>query len=202
MTGMTDKPVFVAVEGADGSGKTTVGKLLAENLDAVLLETPDAELRDIRKKIDDFYAESPLAAQLFYASTVAYASARAKEFLEQGQSVVVIRYWASTEAYNGIVRESEMDDSAWIDEVLAPHFTCYVEAPDDIRGEWMEKRGKKNLTDERSLRLGKDLEARYRHVLAKRETRAGRVLRVSNDATPEDCADRILREMREHSGRV
>ena len=197
---MTDQPVFIVVEGADGSGKSTVAKLLAKKLNAVFLETPDEKLRAVRKEIDDFYKGRALASHLFYASAVAYASGRARELLEGGESVVVVRYWASTAAYDGVVRDSGMDNSAWIGKILPPHFTCFLQVSAEVRRKRMGVRGKTNETDKQSLKS--DMDSRYRKVLSEHKARAGRVLWVCNDAEPEDCAARILQEMREHSGRA
>ena len=199
---MTAKPVFIVVEGADGSGKSTVAKLLAKKLNAVFLETPDEKLRAVRKEIDDFYKGRALASHLFYASAVAYASERARELLEGGESVVVVRYWASTAAYDGVVRDSGMDDSAWIGKILPPHFTCFLQVSAEVRRKRMGVRGETNETDEQSLKDHELLESRYLKVLSEHGKHAGRVLPVFNDATPEDCAACILQEMREHSGRA
>ena len=198
---MTDQPVFIVVEGADGSGKSTVAELLAGKLNAVFMETPDKDF-PVRKEIDDFYKGRDLAAHLFYASAVAYASERARELLEGGESVVVVRYWASTAAYDGVVRDSGMDDSAWIGKILPPHFTCYLQVSAEVRRKRMGVRGKTNETDKQSLKDHELLESRYLKVLSEHGKHAGRVLPVFNDATPEDCAARILQEMREHSGRA
>lgn len=192
---MTAKPVFIVMEGADGCGKNTVGKLLAGKLDAECLETPPAEISAQRKEIDALYKGRDLALQLFYASFVAFASERAKEILGRGRSVVVVRYWASTVAYNGIVRKCKMDDSAWLAHVAVPHFTCLLEVPLETRRARMKKRGEVNETDQRSLEEAACLDKRYRRVLVKHKTHAGRILRVPNNDSAEECAARILREM-------
>ena len=194
---MSGKPVFIVLEGADGCGKTTVGDMLASKLGAKLMETPPAEICEARKNLDALYgnAKCGLAAQLFYASAVAYASESAKGILARGQSVVVVRYWASTVAYNGIVRKSEMDDSAWLDHIAIPHFTCLLEVSQEERRRRMSERDQLNETDKSSLDQNARLEQRYCRVLSEHKERAGRILRVPNDGTREECVERILKEM-------
>lgn len=200
---MNKQPVFVVVEGADGCGKNTVGEMLAEQLEADFMETPPDKMSEARKKIDALYKKCGLAAQLFYASAVAYASQCAEESLKQGRSVVVVRYWPSTLAYNGLVRESEMDDSAWLERITAPHFTCYLRVSAEARRQRMEDRGEgTNETDKRSLEQNEKLEKRYAQVLSEHKERAGRILQIPNDGKIEDCVARALEEIGKGRGLV
>lgn len=200
---MNKQPVFVVVEGADGCGKTTVGKMLAEQLKADFMETPSKKMGGARKKIDALYKECGLAAQLFYASAVAYASQCAEKSLEEGRSVVVVRYWPSTLAYNGLVRESDMDDSAWLKKIAVPHFTCHLRVSAEARRKRMEDRGEGiNETDQRSLEQNEELENRYAQVLSEHEKHAGRILQIPNDGKPEDCVARALKEIGKGRGLV
>ena len=200
---MNKQPVFVVVEGADGCGKNAVGEKLAEQLKADFMETPPNEMRNARKEIDALYKECGLAAQLFYASAVAYASQCAEKSLKKGRSVVVVRYWPSTLAYNGLVRKSDMDDSAWLEKIAVPHFTCYLRVSAETRRKRMEDRDEgTNETDKRSLEKNQELEKRYEQALSEHKERAGRILQISNDGAIEECVARALKEIGKGRGLV
>ena len=44
--------LFISLEGLDGVGKTTVTKMLAEELAGVAVQTPQPELHEVRRHID------------------------------------------------------------------------------------------------------------------------------------------------------
>lgn len=191
-------PIVIAIEGADGCGKTTIGQQLAEELGAVLVESPSSEIHLERKKIDAHFRGCGLALQLFYAATNAQSSRLISEALGQGKSVVVVRYWASTLAYNGIARESEMDDSSWLSQIAPCDFTVHLQvAPEERRRRMMGSRGDLDETDRASLRRYRELKKRYCQVPAEHPELAGRILDIHNTGTVEDCLAAILKKLQE-----
>ncbi|WP_346796315.1 AAA family ATPase [Halomonas sp. Bachu 37] len=91
--------VFVAIEGLDGVGKTTVVQQLAERFSGHALSTPGRALRDSRKPVLEAFAEDELAKALFYTASVSSQGRLAHSLAERGEWVFVDRYWASTLAY-------------------------------------------------------------------------------------------------------
>ena len=82
-----ERPALIVLEGLDATGKSTIARSLAQSLDAELMSTPPSELRGVRTYVDDLYEANGLASQLFYASTVAFASDRARALMAKGRSV-------------------------------------------------------------------------------------------------------------------
>ena len=84
---------FIVLEGSDGSGKTTVGKLLAESMGAEYMKTPGEEYKASRLYIDS--NAHPDARLLFYLSSVVDASNKIAQILPE-KPVVCDRYvWSS-----------------------------------------------------------------------------------------------------------
>ena len=127
------KPVFLVFEGLDGAGKTTCAKRTAEMLGAQYMTTPTEELRVHRDKIIASLGGSQEAAQLFYLATVLAASEGVKGCLAAGQSVVLDRYFLSTQVYAEF-RGSRLDvEDRVSNRLLPPDLTVFLDAPVEVR---------------------------------------------------------------------
>jgi dTMP kinase len=160
------RPLLIALEGLDATGKSTLATLLAESIGAVKLSTPPAELRGAcRDTIDAAVKGHSLAGQLFYASTVALVSDQVRDVLAAGRSVVVDRYWLSTLVYNRL-RPGAADLEA-IEQLLLPaDLTVLVETADVVRRGRLLQRGA-TPSDRLALHRGAELAAAYRSVLSR-----------------------------------
>lgn len=90
---------FVAIEGLDGVGKSTVIQQLAECFSGHAMSTPGAALRESRQAMLQAFAEDELAKALFYAASVSSQGKQARHRAERGEWIFMDRYWASTFAY-------------------------------------------------------------------------------------------------------
>lgn len=90
---------FVAIEGLDGVGKSTVLNKLAERFSGHAMSTPGAALRSNRPAILEAFAHDELAKALFYTASVSSEGRHARSLVERGEWVFMDRYWASTLAY-------------------------------------------------------------------------------------------------------
>jgi thymidylate kinase len=89
------KHLTIAIEGLDGTGKSTVARLLAHRIGAALYTTPPPEFTAIREVLD---ATECLTARFFYyLSSVCYAAADALK-VRDASHVVFDRYAFSTMA--------------------------------------------------------------------------------------------------------
>lgn len=133
-------PVFIVLEGLDGAGKTTCAHKLARLLDAELMTTPAPAVREYRQQILGSYGRSQEAAQLFYLSTVFAASETVRATLATGRSVVMDRYFLSTQAYAEF-RGSRLALDG-IGGLLVPaDLTVYLDARPEVREQRLLGRG-------------------------------------------------------------
>jgi len=90
---------FVAIEGLDGVGKSTILNRLAARFSGHAMSTPGPALRSSRPAILEAFAHDELAKALFYAASVSSEGRHARNLVERGEWVFMDRYWASTLAY-------------------------------------------------------------------------------------------------------
>jgi thymidylate kinase len=91
------RPVFVALEGLRGCGKSTVAPLLARSLQAELVPTFPAEYRQARAFLDWHSRNVDARAHLF-ASALMITAERVRAVMESGRSVVIDSYLQRTVA--------------------------------------------------------------------------------------------------------
>lgn len=188
------RPSFIVFEGLDGAGKTTCAKELAKRLDAELMTTPPPEVRDYRDELIQSLGESQEARQLFYLSTVFAVSDRVSMLLEQGRSVVLDRYFLSTQAYASF-RGSRLDLDDQQRMIRPADFTIFLEASLQTRVERLERRG---MTAEDLDSLSPAGEA---GLLSEYQRRAemkvvGRLIQIENEGdSPAEAVERILGEL-------
>ena len=91
---------FIVIEGADATGKTTLGARLGEKENTICVESPPRPLRDIKAEV--FRNLDPFARLLYFASGNAQISSLASK-IDIGQSLVGIRYIWSTLAYHSAI---------------------------------------------------------------------------------------------------
>ncbi|WP_285617006.1 dTMP kinase [Kineosporia sp. NBRC 101677] len=133
--------VFVALEGGDGSGKSTQARLLAEWLrsdqghDVVLTREPGAtplgvRLREVLLGTGAQLGSRP-EALLFAADRAHHVEAVVRPALARGAVVVTDRYIDSSVAYQGAGRDLDGDEvrriSEWATEGLEPALTVLLD---------------------------------------------------------------------------
>lgn len=136
-----NRPVYVALEGAEGCGKSTQAALLAEALGAVLTRETGgtavgARLRAILHdtSVDDLddRAEALIAA----ADRAQHMALVVRPALAAGRSVVSDRSVYSTLAYQGYGRGLDRGElrriNEWAVDGLWPHRVVLLDAPADV----------------------------------------------------------------------
>lgn len=195
---------LIAVEGLDGTGKTTLSRGLAEALDAVWTTTPPPGLRAVRDVLDAACARHPVAAQLFYASAVVAAAEQALDHLVAGRDVVFDRYWLTTcvyaEARGRLVRLPQ------VERLLPPaDVTILVELDEPERIRRLLARGasdhdRDTLDPRRAAAIGRA----YRMALRRPIAGIGVVLDVTGLGVPQAvrAAARCIEEVAPRPGRA
>lgn len=144
-----DGPVYIAVEGAEGSGKSTQARRLADELGAVFTrETGGTAVgARLRAILHDTTVENlaPRAEALMTAADRAQHIAEVvSPALRSGRSVVSDRSVYSSLAYQGYGRRLDIDDvrrlNEWGTEGCWPDVVVFLDTPDDIISERMSRR--------------------------------------------------------------
>lgn len=129
---------LIVIEGLDGTGKSTLARGLALHLRALCLSTPGERLRSAREVFDG--AQVSVAAQLFYAASVALAAAEAKVAMAAGRDVICDRYWLSTWVY-APERGGAVDLDAVESGLLPADYTLLCEVKEEERQARLRRRG-------------------------------------------------------------
>ncbi len=176
--------MFLALEGVDCTGKSTVAQLLARSLDAVPYATPPRVIADRRELIDR--DASPLDHYRFYLSGNRIASDEISELLSVGQCVVCDRYWLTTLVYHQVMGVStRYEDFA---DLRQPAVTVLLTVSSQVQAERFLARGM-SAGDRRMLNDQQRLAEAYReHVPL-----TGRYLLVDTDyMNPMEVASHII----------
>ena len=133
-------PSFIALEGLDGSGKSTQAPLLADYLGAVLVREPGGtalgeRLRQLLLDCRTGDLGPRAEALLFLAARAELVTKVVRPALESGKSVVADRFSGSTLAYQGWGRGLDVvslqDVNDWATAGLAPDLVAYLTAPNE-----------------------------------------------------------------------
>lgn len=176
--------MIVVIEGVDGTGKSTVCRLLATRLNAGYYATPPEEYRNMRTLVDK--EASAEAHYRFFLQGVCLASNELRDLQQRGMRVVVDRYWMTTVAYHRAMGiDATLKDFGVI---LLPDFTVYLEVTPQVQQERLQRRG---LTsgDLRTLQIQNRVREEYALLLEG----CSNVLRIdTTKPTPEEVVDLIL----------
>jgi dTMP kinase len=111
---------LIVFEGIDGTGKTTLAKMLAKKIKAAYYKTPPKEIWSIRKSVD---RSDPAVRLAFYKLGNAIGEQFFKNTLKT-QHVVCDRYVYSTNAYQSVASKRELNIRA----NFAPDYVVYTKA--------------------------------------------------------------------------
>jgi len=155
-----DGNVFVVLEGLSASGKTTIGRIVAELIRAEFYKTPPDIFAPLRDRVD---REANFSARfLFYLAGAVQASAEISGLLSR-RSVVSDRYLLTTLCYHRAVGTTiDIPDSAFA-RLLKPHFTFLIVCNESVRIQRLQARGLSfNDEQERKLNVERKFLEEYR----------------------------------------
>lgn len=157
-------PLYIALEGLEGCGKSTHAKRLGEHLNAVITREPGGTrigslLRGILADVENTDLAPRTEALLMAADRAQHMAEIVQPALDRGQHVVSDRSIYSTLAYQGYGRRLGTPDllsiSTWALNGRLPDLVVFISVPTPILNERLAKR---NL--DRFEREGADFFAR------------------------------------------
>jgi dTMP kinase len=184
------RPIIIAFEGLDGAGKSTIARRVATLSGARYMTTPSPAVREYRESLLAALGESQEARQLFYLATVFAASVEMSAAVADGQSLVIDRYWLSTQAYAEF-RGSRLCIDAVSDLLVPADITIYVDAPLEVRRQRVMTRGA-SAADIETLTAAADERLRSLHFARRHDGVVGEFLVIDSHAhTIDECVGRV-----------
>ena len=133
--------IFITLEGPDGSGKSTIVKLISNYLEEKKIDfiftrepggTPIGEdIRDIILDNENINMSPRTEALLYAASRSQHISEKIKPALEEGKVVICERFVLSSLAYQGVARKLGIEDVKSINdfaiEGVSPDLTLFFD---------------------------------------------------------------------------
>lgn len=190
---MFSRPTFIVFEGLDGSGKSTCAAQLAECFGAVLMTTPSPRVRRYRDDLIESLGPSQEARQLFYLATVFAASDEVAALLQRGRSVVLDRYFLSTQAYAAFRGSRLLVDD--VQRLLRPaDVTFYIDTPLVTRVARLHRRGT-SAADLETISADADARLHEEHFRRAHLDVVGRFIQIDGDGTPAEVLARAVNEL-------
>lgn len=129
---------FIVLEGLSGSGKTTIGKLLAERMGADFYKTPPAVFRSIRDEVDR--TAGTMSRFFFYLSGTLLSSQEISRILEN-RDVICDRYIYTTICYHLAIGLDFEIPAALFQQIVMPNHFFLVTCREETRIKRLSARG-------------------------------------------------------------
>jgi radical S-adenosyl methionine domain-containing protein 2 len=143
-----NRPYWVAVEGLDGSGKSTTVARLAARLGAVVVTNPPQSMRADRAAADALPDE---ARRRWYLSANVEAARQARAHQDAGRAVVMDRSLASTLAFGAAERAEVAEGADWPPELPRPDYLLLLNVSEPERRRRLFGRDGELTAEERRL---------------------------------------------------
>ncbi len=180
--------MFIVLEGIDGSGKSTIAKMLAERLHAEHYATPPKKFLEKREEID--LSASPEDHYHFYLAGIHQSSAEISKMLQNEKTVVVDRYWVSTLVYH-LVMGAKVDIEDF-QGIILPDVTILLTVNALVQSKRLISRGM-SAGDRRMLNQQCELAKQFEIVLNLLEQP---LLNIdTNFSTPAEVVAKIITEL-------
>jgi thymidylate kinase len=184
--------IFVTIEGVDGTGKSTVTKMLAELLGGVSIQTPSSAFSKERKVIESI-TDNKSEKFDFYINSLIYQQEEISELLKLS-SVICDRYIHSTFAYQWADDETFPGSiNGFFKNIRIPDYSFLLILNEDVR--------KKRIT-EREERTGIINNSDYRietiNIAEDRFSKMKELIKVNIDnKSPGEICQLILKSIKE-----
>jgi dTMP kinase len=207
---MNKKGTFVVIDGADGSGKATQTKLLAQRLKkekkSVLLIDFPGYYRNLFGKLigeclagehGDFVHSDPYVTSTLYAADRFESAEVIRKHLAKGGVVIADRYASSNQMHQG----SKIKDTKerkkfllWLDKmeygvfkIPRPDLVLYLDVPVEVSRRLLQENGTKMAKKKRYLKGRKDVVENDDEYMSKSIKTASDIVRKKNNWKRISC---------------
>ena len=180
--------MFLVLEGADGTGKTTLCGVLAKRLNATPYMTPPKKYMELRTRVDK---DAPADEHYrFYRDGVYDASQEIDTLLKNNGNVVCDRYWLTTYTYHQIMgAQVSKNDFALI---IQPTLTVILTLNYEVQIERMLRRGM-SAGDRRVLNKQREIaDAFFQNAL---KLNIPFIIIDTQCFSPVRCADMVIEKL-------
>ena len=201
---MSDSPLFIVMEGTDGSGTTTQGDLLADALrrsgrTVVRTSEPSGgEIGTLIRRVLRGQVDRPLTPQivalLFAADRIQHCQDEIGPALARGEVVVCDRYLGSSLSFQVVDGEGGIT-AQWLRSInrpiIEPDLCMLFDLPAEVTMQRIDKRGRpRELFEElETLTL---VRKRYRALFRDPNAGLGKMLIIDGDRSREEIAYEVL----------
>lgn len=186
---LTNRTLFISIDGLSGSGKTTMTFHLANKFGGLYMKSPPRPLDIIRTEVDN--AMDPTARVLYYLSGIVQQGKDIEQELLH-RSVVIDKYIYTTLAY-----ARSIDIPAVVPpfiKLLKPDFSFYMVTSDELRMQRIKARDG-NLSYRGSHML--QYEQQVHHEFSKLP-----LVHINNDGDMDTVLNNICHIIQQHSEEI
>lgn len=177
---VTNKNKLIVVEGVDGTGKTSIAKVLAKKIGGIYYHSPSQKIEFLHKIAN----ASPAILRYWYFSFGNYISSQEFKRLLKKQHVVVDKYIYSTTAFHSIMLNKPLKLQT---QLLLPDFIIYTQADFDVVDKRINSRPSRSIYEE--LEFLKAVSKKYDQLLGLSEN----VIRIdTTNKTAEQSVSEII----------
>ena len=132
---------FVAVEGVDYVGKTTLATKISESTDFLYMKTPPKRYTPLRPLFDNL-AETPAMSRfLFYCAGLFESSEEIRTLLSKNVNVITDRYLQSLQFYHEALLDQSLSEFVSQIDFVQPDLILLLNANNETLLERASKRG-------------------------------------------------------------
>lgn len=174
--------LFITIEGIDGAGKSTAGRLLADRVGGLYICTPDKRFAEDRAIVEN--TGTVHEKYEFYLSCITQVKAEVEEGLKHCP-VICDRYIHSTVAYQWPLDQSIPNDlHSYFSQILWPDASFLLTVSPEVSDKRIEKRQL-----ETGVLTGSDMNKPLRELATARFYQMGDLIHVdSSFLTPDEVS--------------
>ncbi len=191
--------LFIVITGLDGSGISTIAKLLHERDPKSIKLHSISSVLSCREEIDSFIEESPWAHYLFYIATLQRLSDVVSSYIRQGYNVYMERYLIDTVVSHRVYGlEVELVYKTNFYNIIKPDLIFFLNVREEVRQERLSKRPKgKNKFDKKL-----DNELFRQRILKEFMRYRDHFIMIDNNYSPEQTLKKIYKIINEVANHV